>query len=275
MSSNFNNKVIVITGGAGILGEGFSRAFAKQGAKVVILGRDEAKAQNLAEQIIADGGTAIGLRADVTNLNSLKEAHNLINEKFGKTDILINGAGGNHPDSVTAHEVFDIEKSVDKDFFSLTGESIRFVMDLNFMGTLLPIQVFAKDMIGRKDCSIVNISSVAAFHPLTKIPAYSAAKAAISNFTQWLAIYFAKEQIRVNAIAPGFFLTEQNRFLLTKEDGSLTERGEKVMRNTPMGRFGKPEDLHSTLLWLCHSDAAFITGITVPVDGGFTAYGVV
>lgn len=275
MNVNFNDKVIVITGGAGILGAGFSKAFAKQGAKVVILGRDEAKAQSLASQIIADGGTAIGLRADVTNLESLKEARDFINEKFGKTDILINAAGGNHPDSVTSHEFFDIENSLDKDFFSLTGESIRFVMDLNFMGTLLPIQVFVKDMIGRKDCSIVNISSVAAFHPLTKIPAYSAAKAAIASFTQWLAVYFAKEQIRVNAIAPGFFLTEQNRFLLTKEDGSLTERGEKVMRNTPMGRFGKPEDLQSTLLWLCHSDTAFVTGITVPVDGGFTAYGVV
>lgn len=275
MNVNFNDKVIVITGGAGILGAGFSKAFAKQGAKVVILGRDESKAQNLASQIIADGGTAIGLRADVTNLDSIKEARDFINEKFGKTDILINAAGGNHPDSVTSHEFFDIENSVDKDFFSLTGESIRFVMDLNFMGTLLPIQVFAKDMIGRKDCSIVNISSVAAFHPLTKIPAYSAAKAAIASFTQWLAVYFAKEQIRVNAIAPGFFLTEQNRFLLTKEDGSLTERGEKVIRNTPMGRFGKPEDLQSTLLWLCHSDAAFVTGITVPVDGGFTSYGVV
>lgn len=275
MNVDFNNKVVVITGGAGVLGAGFSKTFARQGAKVVILGRDEAKAKKLADQITAEGGTAIGLRADVTDLESLKEAHNLINEKFGKTDILVNAAGGNHPDSVTAHEVFDVEKSVDKDFFSLSGESIRFVMDLNFMGTLLPIQVFAKDMIGRKDCSIINISSVAAFHPLTKIPAYSAAKAAIASFTQWLAVYFAKEKIRVNAIAPGFFLTEQNRFLLTKEDGSLTERGEKVLRNTPMGRFGNPEDLHSTLLWLSHSDAAFITGITVPVDGGFTAYGVV
>jgi NAD(P)-dependent dehydrogenase (short-subunit alcohol dehydrogenase family) len=266
------NKVIVITGGAGVLGESFSRALAAQGGKLAIIGRNGDKAQALADDIVKNGGTAIGLSADVCSIHSLEEAHAVILEKLGKADILINGAGGNHPDGVTADEFYDRNNPIDKDFFGLTPEGIRYVMDLNYMGSLLPTQVFAKDMMGRPDCCIVNISSMSAFNPLTKVPAYSAAKAAISNFTQWLAIYFAKEGIRVNALAPGFFITEQNRTLLTNTDGSFTARGEKILRNTPMGRFGNPDDLTSTLLWLCDPASRFVTGITVPVDGGFSAY---
>lgn len=267
------DKVVVITGGAGVLGAGFTNALAKQGAKVAILGRDLVKAQKLAEEINNAGGKAMGVSADVCDEASLRKAHAAINAELGLVDILINGAGGNHPKGTAADVFFDRNNTSGlQTFFGLDTEGLRFVFDLNFIGTLLPTQVFATDMIGREGCSILNISSVSAFHPLTKVVAYSAAKAAISNLTEWLSVYFAKEGIRVNALSPGFFLTEQNRTLLTNEDGSLTERGNKILSQTPMGRFGQPNDLDSTLLWLCNPDSRFVTGIVVAVDGGFLAY---
>ena len=272
--TGLKDKVVVITGGAGVLGAGFTNALAKQGAKVAILGRDLVKAQKLAEEINSAGGKALGVSADVCDEASLRKAHAAINEQLGLVDILINGAGGNHPKGTTADVFFDRENKTTglQTFFGLDTEGLRFVFDLNFIGTLLPTQVFATDMIGREGCSILNISSVSAFHPLTKVVAYSAAKAAISNLTEWLSVYFAKEGIRVNALSPGFFLTEQNRTLLTNEDGSLTERGNKILSQTPMGRFGQPNDLDSTLLWLCNPASRFVTGIVVAVDGGFLAY---
>ncbi|RVT79620.1 SDR family NAD(P)-dependent oxidoreductase [Flavobacterium sufflavum] len=268
------DKVVVITGGAGVLGAGFTNALAKQGAKVAILGRDLVKAQKLAAEINSAGGKALGVSADVCDEDSLRKAHQEINEQLGLVDILINGAGGNHPKGTSADVFFDRENKTTglQTFFGLDTEGLRFVFDLNFIGTLLPTQIFAADMIGREGCSILNISSVSAFHPLTKVVAYSAAKAAISNLTEWLSVYFAKEGIRVNALSPGFFLTEQNRTLLTTEDGSLTERGNKILSQTPMGRFGEPNDLDSTLLWLCNPASRFVTGIVVAVDGGFLAY---
>lgn len=272
--SGLKDKVVVITGGAGVLGAGFTRALAIQGAKVAVLGRDGEKAQKLADEIISNGGQAIGVSADVCDEASLRKAHKAINESLGLVDILINGAGGNHPKGTSSDVSFDRENKAAglQTFFGLDTEGLRFVFDLNFIGTLLPTQVFAADMIGREGCSILNISSVSAFHPLTKVVAYSAAKAAISNLTEWLSVYFAKEGIRVNALSPGFFLTEQNRTLLTNEDGSLTERGNKILSQTPMGRFGEPSDLDSTLLWLCNPASRFVTGIVVAVDGGFLAY---
>lgn len=272
--AGLKDKVVVITGGAGVLGTGFTKALANQGAKVAILGRDLAKAKKLADEIINSGGKAIGVSADVCDEVSLRKAHQEINEQLGLVDVLINGAGGNHPKGTSADVFFDRENKTTglQTFFGLDTEGLRFVFDLNFIGTLLPTQVFAADMIGREGCSILNISSVSAFHPLTKVVAYSAAKAAISNLTEWLSVYFAKEGIRVNALSPGFFLTEQNRALLTNEDGSLTERGNKILSQTPMGRFGQPNDLDSTLLWLCNPASRFVTGIVVAVDGGFLAY---
>lgn len=268
--SDLKGKTAVVTGGAGILGTALSKALAQNGANVAIIGRDLEKANRLADEINANGGSAIGLSADVCSKESLQAAHKTVNEKFGKIDILINGAGGNHPGGVSADSQF-VETS-NKGFFDLEESGIRHVFDLNFMGTLLPTQVFARDMVGRRNCNVINISSVSALKPLTKVAAYSAAKAAISNFTQWLAVYFAKENIRVNAIVPGFFLTEQNRTLLTNEDGSFTDRGNKAIAQTPMGKFGEPENLVSTLLWLLDEKSSFVTGITVPIDGGFTAF---
>jgi NAD(P)-dependent dehydrogenase (short-subunit alcohol dehydrogenase family) len=271
-TAGIKNKTIVITGGAGVLGTAFTRSLAGQGAKIAIIGRNFEKAEALANEIRNNGGQAIGISADVCDEESLKIAHKTINDNFGKIDILVNGAGGNHPGGITADVAYDSAANGLKTFFDLDAAGIRYVFDLNFMGTLLPTKIFAADMAARKDCCIVNISSMTAFHPLTKVPAYSAAKAAISNFTQWLAVYFAKEGIRVNALAPGFFLTEQNRSLLTNTDGSLTERGNKIISQTPMERFGDPQDLISTLLWLCDPASRFVTGIVVSVDGGFSAY---
>lgn len=208
---------------------------------------------------------------------SLQSARTKINEVLGPCDILINGAGGNHPLGTTSKpylEVEDMKETTEgfKSFFDLDTEGIQFTFNLNFIGTLLPTQVFAQDMVSREGCSILNISSMNAFTPLTKIPAYSGAKAAVSNFTQWLAVHFSKVGIRVNALAPGFFLTEQNRTLLTETDGSLTERGQTIIDQTPMGKFGQPEDLIGTTLWLSGEGASFVTGVVIPVDGGFSAF---
>jgi NAD(P)-dependent dehydrogenase (short-subunit alcohol dehydrogenase family) len=271
------SKVIVLTGAGGVLCSTLALALAKEGHKVAILDLKKEAADKVAKQITDAGGKAIAVAANVLVKDSLIEAKKVINMQLGSCDILINGAGGNHPKGTTSntHLAEEDLKNTDTDFktfFDLDTDGIKFVFDLNFIGTLLPIQVFAKDMIGKKGCSILNISSMNAFTPLTKIPAYSGAKAAVSNFTQWLAVHFAKVGIRVNALAPGFFLTDQNRTLLTAENGDLTSRGNTIIEQTPMGRFGEPEDLIGTTLWLCGEGSAFVTGVVVPIDGGFSAY---
>ncbi len=252
-----------------------AKVIAECGAKVAILDLNGEAADKVANEIIAAGGTAIGVSTNVLQKESLVEAKKVINEKLGKIDILINGAGGNNPKGSTSkdyYEIGDEDREDVKSFFDLDPTGIEFVFNLNFLGTLLPTQVFAPDLIEAKDACILNISSMNAFCPLTRIPAYSGAKAAISNFTQWLAVHFSKVGIRVNAIAPGFFLTNQNRALLIDENGNYTERSQKIINNTPMGRFGEADELTGTLLWLLSDGASFVDGIVVPVDGGFSAY---
>jgi NAD(P)-dependent dehydrogenase (short-subunit alcohol dehydrogenase family) len=271
------NKTIVLTGAGGVLCSTLAEALAKEGYNVALLDLRKEAAENVAHKINKAGGKAIGIAANVLEKDSLEKAKEKINKTFGKCDVLINGAGGNHPLGTTSNPFFQMGdlKNTDegfKTFFDLDAKGIEFTFNLNFLGTLLPTQVFATDMVGRKGCSILNISSMNAFTPLTKIPAYSGAKAAVSNFTQWLAVHFSKVGIRVNALAPGFFLTDQNRTLLTKEDSSLTQRGQQIIDQTPMGRYGEPEDLVGTTLWLCGEGSKFVTGIVIPIDGGFAAY---
>lgn len=271
------SKIVVLTGAGGVLCSTLAVALAKQGHKIAVLDLKKDAAGLVVKKIKSEGGTAIAVEANVLKRESLEIAKKEVNEKLGKVDILINGAGGNHPLGTTSNPHLseeDLSNTTDgfKTFFDLDTEGIQFVFNLNFLGTLLPTQIFAKDMVGRKGCSILNISSMNAFTPLTKIPAYSGAKAAVSNFTQWLAVHFAKVGIRVNALAPGFFLTEQNRTLLTNEDQSLTRRGQQIIDQTPMGRYGKPEDLISTTLYLCDDASSFVTGVIIPIDGGFSAY---
>jgi len=271
------SKTIVITGAGGVLCSTLAKALAKEGNKVAVLDLRKEAADKVADEINADGGQAIGLAANVLEKDSLEQAKKQVNAIFGKVDILVNGAGGNHPLGTTSNpflEAADLANKTEgfKTFFDLDISGIQFTFNLNFIGTLLPTQVFAVDMIGRENCSILNISSMNAFTPLTKIPAYSAAKAAVSNFTQWLAVHFSQVGIRVNALAPGFFLTDQNRSLLTEEDGSLTKRGQQIIDQTPMNRYGTPEDLIGTTLWLCGDGSKFVTGVVVPIDGGFAAY---
>lgn len=273
---DFSGKVVVVTGGAGVLCSDFSKALAQCHAKVAIVDLFEDKAQALAAELVAQGYQAIGVKANVLDRESLNACHQKILEVFGPCDILINGAGGNNPKATTSDEFFDRVKmgtEGHKSFFDLDLDAFNFVFGLNFTGTLLPTQVFAKDMIDRPGSVILNISSMNAFRPLTKIPAYSAAKAAISNFTQWLAVYFAKSGVRVNAMAPGFFSTQQNAALLWNPDGSPTARTGKILNATPMGRMGEPDELLGTLLWLLDNQSSgFVTGVVVPVDGGFSAY---
>ena len=273
---DLSGKVAVVTGGGGVLCSSFAKAIASCGAKVAILDLNGEAAQKAADEIIAEGGIAIGVSANVLQRESLNEAKKIVNEKLGSVDILLNGAGGNNPKGTTTKEYYNVgdEELEDvKTFFDLDPDGVSFVFNLNFLGTLLPTQVFAHDLIGKKDAVILNVSSMNAFTPLTKIPAYSGAKAAISNFTQWLAVHFSKVGIRVNAIAPGFFLTNQNKALLIDENGEYTERSKKILSQTPMDRFGEAEELIGTLLWLlCYDASSFVNGVVVPVDGGFSAY---
>ncbi len=264
---DFSGKAAVVTGGAGVLCTAICRALADAGAKVAVLDLNAVAAEALAAEIRTNGGEAIGLACNVIEVSSVEAAAGTVLKKFGRVDILINGAGGNKPQATTTPQ---------QRFFELPAEALRWVFDLNLMGTILPSQVFGMLMVEQKSGVVLNISSMNAFRPLTRIPAYSAAKAGVSNFTQWLAVHMAQEyspDIRVNAIAPGFFLTEQNRYLLTdKATGSLTPRGQSIINHTPMSRFGVPEDLIGTILWLASPAATFITGIVVPVDGGFSAF---
>lgn len=273
---DLKDKVVVVTGAGGILCSMFAKAIAQCGAKVALLDRNLEGAQNYANEIIKEGNIAKAYEVDVLNKESLEAARTQIVADFGTCDILINGAGGNNPRATTTKEYYfdgDIDNSEITTFFNLDPKGVEFVFNLNFLGTLLPTQVFAKDMLDKEDTSIINISSMNAFTPLTKIPAYSGAKAAVSNFTQWLAVHMSKVGIRVNAIAPGFFVTDQNRKLLFNEDGTPTARSEKILNSTPMGRYGEADELLGTLLYLVSNDASgFVNGIVIPVDGAFSAY---
>ncbi|MCB8981594.1 MAG: SDR family oxidoreductase [Ardenticatenaceae bacterium] len=264
---NFSGKTIVITGGTGVLGSEMACALVGYGANVVVLDRNPDFPEALKQPIEAGPGKYLVVYGDVLKRETLETAVTHINAAFGDVDVLINAAGGNHPQATT---------NADTPFFNLPDEALRFVFDLNMVGTILPSQVFGQRMAQRGAGVILNISSMTAFTPLTRIPAYSAAKAGVSNFTQWLAVHMAQEYspyIRVNAIAPGFFLTKQNRFLLLdKESGELTQRGQQIIDHTPMGRFGAPEDLLGAVLWLISPAAAFVTGVVLPIDGGFSAF---
>lgn len=275
LGTDLTGKVAVVTGAGGVLCSGFAKTLARAGAKVALLDINEESASAFAKEITDEGGTAKAYKCDVLNKESCQAVADAVESDFGKCDILVNGAGGNNPRATTDKEYYfsgDIDEDC-KNFFNLDSDGVSFVFNLNFLGTLIPTQAFAKQMLGREGCNIINVSSMNAFTPLTKIPAYSGAKAAISNFTQWLAVHFSKEGVRVNAIAPGFFSTKQNAALLWNPDGSPTARTGKILAATPMGRFGEAKELDGALLFLVNNDAAgFITGVVLPVDGGFSSY---
>lgn len=277
-SVDLTGKVAVVTGGGGVLCGSMAKALASQGASVAVLDLRKEAADAVAAEITDAGGKAVGVACNVLDKASIEAARAEVENSLGTCDILVNGAGGNHPKGTTSKEFLFPEDLTTDDadtttFFDLDPKGIEFVFGLNFIGTLLPTQVFSRAMAEKGAGTIINVSSMNAFTPLTKIPAYSAAKAAVSNFTQWLAVHMSKIGLRVNAIAPGFFLTEQNRALLTNADGGYTPRAEKILGQTPMGRFGTPEELLGTLLWLvCDEASGFVTGTVVAVDGGFSAY---
>lgn len=262
------DKVAVITGGSGVLGGAMAKELGRRGAKVAVVGRSVEKTTAVSGQIEADAGVAMPLSVDVTDRTACENAAAAVLEKWGKIDFLVNAAGGNHPDATASPP--------EKQFFDLPSDALRFAIDLNLMGTILPCQTFGKAIAQQEAGSIVNISSMAALRPLTKVIGYSAAKAAVSNFTDWLSVYMCQnhsKNIRVNAIAPGFFLTEQNRYLLTdKKTGEYTPRGQSVIDQTPMDRFGEPDELLGTLVWLLAPASSFVTGTVIPVDGGFSAF---
>jgi len=264
---DFTGQTVAITGGAGILGGEIAQALAGCGANVAILDLNLAPAESILEKMGPRASQALAIETNVLDVESLRKTSIAIMEKFGRVDCLVNAAGGNKPQATTSAELA---------FFDLPADALRWVFDLNIIGTVLPSQVFGKIMAEKGRGTILNISSMNAFRPLTRIPAYSAAKAGVSNFTQWLAVHLAQlysPNIRVNAIAPGFFLTQQNRFLLTDEkSGALTGRGKSIIEHTPMARFGSPEDLFGAVLWLLSPASAFVTGVIVPIDGGFSAY---
>lgn len=264
---DFTGKTAAITGGSGVLGTEIALALAELGANVAILDRVTELDSAVQQRLNAARGKAIIVPSDVLNREKFEESVAVVQNEFGRIDFLINGAGGNHPDATTNPE---------REFFDLPADAIKFTSDLNLLGTILPCQIIGKLMTEQEEGVILNISSMSAFKPLTRVVAYSAAKAAVSNFTHWLAVHMAQEyspRIRVNAIAPGFFLTNQNRFLLTDEKtGELTARGKSIIDHTPQGRFGDPEDLLGTVLWLLSPASVFVTGIVVPVDGGFSAF---
>ena len=275
--SELKDKICIITGGGGVIGSSIARGLAMAGMKTVILDIDEALARKTAVQIQQETGEpAVGLKADVLSRDSLEAARDAIHADLGRIHYLINGAGGNSPKATTAVEVMDGsgEHDWEKTFFGLETEGFDWVFNLNFKGTLLPTMILGKDMVEDGSGAILNISSMNSYKPLTKIPAYSAAKASVNNFTQWLAVHLAKTGVRVNAIAPGFYLTQQNRFLLVDEKtGDLTSRGKKIITNTPMGRFGEVDELQGTVLYLLSDLSKFVTGIVLPVDGGYSAFG--
>ena len=266
MAKELSGKVAVITGGGGVLCSAIAEGLAKEGVRCVLLDLAEEKAQAALERVRRAGSDGLAIKTNVLSRQDLESALEETLKAFGHVDFLINGAGGNHPKATTSKEV---------PFFELPEDAVRFVFDLNFMGTFLACQVFGKAMAEKGEGVILNIASMNAIRPLTRIPAYSAAKAAVANFTQWLAVHMAQEYspaIRVVAIAPGFFLTEQNRFLLLDERGELTPRGKQIIDHTPMGRFGSPEDLIGAVRWLLSPSASFVTGVVIPIDGGFSAY---
>ena len=284
LTFDLTGKLAVVTGGGGVLCSGFSKTLAAAGAKVAVCDLRPDAAEKVAAEIRENGGCAAAFPMNVLEKGSVEAARRAIYETFGvsRIDLLLNGAGGNNPKGSTSRDVLTPEEAAEltangtiegvKTFFDLDPEGISFVFNLNFLGTLIPTQVFTRDMCAEGG-TIINVSSMNAFRPLTRIPAYSGAKAAVSNFTQWLAVHFAPVGIRVNAIAPGFFLTEQNRTLLTNPDGSLTPRSDKILGHTPMGRFGTPADLDGVLLWLADEKfSGFVDGVVIPVDGGFAAY---
>ncbi|MGX7099840.1 D-mannonate oxidoreductase [Globicatella sp. HMSC072A10] len=271
---DFKDKTVVITGAGGVLCGFLAKEFAKAGARVALLDLNEEAAQKFVDEIVAEGGVAKAYKTNVLDQANLEEVRQAVLNDLGPTDILINGAGGNNPKATTDNEFHETDlPEGTKSFFELDKAGIEFVFNLNYLGTLLPTQVFAKDMVGRKGANIINISSMNAFTPLTKIPAYSGAKAAISNFTQWLAVHFSHVGIRCNAIAPGFLVTNQNRGLLFNEDGTPTARANKILTNTPMGRFGEAEELVGGTFFLADENlASFVNGVVLPIDGGFAAY---
>jgi NAD(P)-dependent dehydrogenase (short-subunit alcohol dehydrogenase family) len=266
ISFNLSGKVAVLTGGGGVLCSVMAKELANFGVKVAVLDIAADKAQEVADEIVSGGGEAIGVGVDVLNLDSLESAKDIVMKRFGRVDILINGAGGNKPAATTSSTL---------SFFDMPQDALQWVVNLNLLGTIYTTQVFGKVMAEQNSGSIINVSSMAAFTPLTNTIAYSAAKAAISNFTQWMSVHFAQEyssNIRVNAIAPGFLHTQQNHYLLVDEDGNPTPRGNKIIAGTPMGRYGQPEELVGGVIYLCSEAASFVTGIVLPIDGGYNAY---